>query len=205
MPTELLFEIWTNLTKGAFPQLGFWSYIIVAVLVAIEGSSITIMAALLASTGVLRPEGVFIAASVGNLLADTCWYLLGYLGRFEVLTQRIHWLQKHKGKLARLEQEMKRHAVKILLAAKLTLSMAIPALVAAGMARVRWRRWFPAVFVAECIKTGSLVFIGFHLGEYVKHLENWMQMMAITGIIIFIGAIIWSIKRISKTSQLDAV
>jgi membrane protein DedA with SNARE-associated domain len=117
----------------------------------------------------------------------------------------MHWLQKHESKLVRLEQEMKQHAVKILLAAKLTFSMGIPVLVAAGMARVRWRRWFPVVFAAECIKTGSLVFIGFHLGEYIKLLENWMQMMAIMGIIIFIGAIIWSIRRISKTSQLDAV
>lgn len=195
--------VWAALTEGALPLLGYWSYIFIAVLVALEGPNITILAALLASTGALDPIGVFIAASMGNLSADIGWYLLGYLGRFEVLTQRIGWLRKRQAQITHFEQKMKQHAEKILLLAKLTLSMSVPALIAAGMARVRWRHWFPIIFGCECIWTGSLVFIGYHLGAYVKQLETGMQIIAVIGLIIFGGLLLWFIKRVGQSSHFD--
>ena len=201
--TEIFNIVWAGLTEGTLPLLGYWSYVIIAVLVAFEGPSITILAALLASSGALDPVAVFIAASMGNLSADIGWYLLGYLGRFEVLAQRIGWLRKRQVQVTHFEQKLKQHAVKILLMAKLTLSMSVPALIAAGMARVRWRRWFPAVFLAECIWTGSLVFIGYHLGNYVKQLEIGLQIIAIIGLIVFVGLLIWFIKKKGQSSHFD--
>jgi membrane protein DedA with SNARE-associated domain len=203
MHIEIIHEFWTNLVQGKLSLPGYWSYILLAILVALEGPSVTILGAVIASTGVLRPGWVFVAASIGNLSADTGWYMLGYLGRFEVLTQRIGWLRKRQARVNHLEREMKQHATKILLLAKLTLSMSVPALIAAGMARVSWQRWFPIIFIGECIWTGSLVFIGFHLGAYIKQLEAGMQIVAIVGFIVFIGILLWLFKRISKSSQLD--
>ena len=163
----------------------------------------TILGALLASTGALRPGWVFAAASLGNLSADIGWYMLGYLGRFEVLLRHIGWLRKHQERIDRLEHEMTQHAVKILLVTKLTLSMSIPALIAAGMARVPWRRWLPVLLLAECIWTGSLVIIGLYLGHYVKQLEQGMQIVAVMGVLVFLGIGIWLIKRVASSSQLD--
>ena len=203
---EFLYNLfWTYIVNGTIPLLGIWSYLIIIVLVALEGPSVTILAALLAATGALNPVLVFVAASVGNLTADLGWYLLGYLGRFERLTHRIKWLRKHKAQIDRLEFEMKQHAIKILLVAKLTLSMSVPALIAAGMAKVKFRRWFPAIFLAEGIWTGSLVYIGYHLGEYVKQLEAGMQILAVVGVVVFLGFIIWLIKHINTSSQFDIV
>jgi membrane protein DedA with SNARE-associated domain len=203
MHIEIIHEFWINLIQGKLSLPSYWSYILLAILVALEGPSVTIVGAIVASTGVLRPGWVFVAASMGNLSADTGWYMLGYLGRFEVLTQRIGWLRKRQTRINHLEHEMKQHATKILLLAKLTLSMSVPALIAAGMARVRWQRWFPIIFIGECIWTGSLVLAGFHLGEYVKQLEAGMQIVAIVGFIVFIIILLWLFKRISKSSQLD--
>jgi membrane protein DedA with SNARE-associated domain len=172
-------------------------------LVAIEGPSVTILAALLASTGALRPGWVFLAASMGNLSSDIGWYMLGYLGRFEVLMRRIGWLRRYQGHVNRLEHEMTQHAAKILLVAKLTLSMSIPALIAAGMARAPWRRWFPVLLLGECLWTGSLVLLGFYLGQYVQQFERGMQIIAVLGVLIFVAIVIWFIKRVSKSSQFD--
>jgi membrane protein DedA with SNARE-associated domain len=188
---------------GTLPELGYWSYLLLAILVAIEGPSVTILGALLASTGALRPGWVFFAASMGNLSADIGWYMLGYLGRFEVLLQHIGWLRPHQDRINRLEHEMTRHAAKILLVAKLTLSMSIPALIAAGMARVPWRRWLPVLLFGECLWTGGLVLIGFYLGHYIKQLEQGMQIIAVIGTLIFVVTAIWLIKRVSSSSQLD--
>ncbi len=202
---EFLTNIWAYIAAGTIPLLGFWSYVIVAILVALEGPSITIMAALLAATGALDPILVLIVASMGNLCADIGWYLLGYFGRFDRLQRRISWLHQHEKQIKRLEIEMNRHALKILLVAKLTLSMSIAALIAAGMVRIPFRRWFPIVFLAEFIWTGSLVFIGYQLGESVTQLEKGMQVLTVIGIVIFVSFIIWLIKRIRQPSQFDTV
>jgi membrane protein DedA with SNARE-associated domain len=83
--------------------------------------------------------------------------------------------------------------------------MSVPALIAAGMAHVRFRRWFPAIFLAEGIWTGGLIFIGYRLGEYVTQLETGMQILAVVGVVIFVGFSIWLIKKISHPSHFDTV
>ena len=127
-------------------QPDYWNYILLAILVALEGPSVTIVGAVIASTGRLHPEWVFLAAAIGNLSADLGWYMLGYWGRFEVLATRFGWLRKHQVQITRLEHEMNQHAFKILLVGKLTLSMSIPALIAAGM-----RPNYRMVFHKHCL------------------------------------------------------
>ncbi len=147
----------------------------------------------------MRPDWVFVAASLGNLSADVGWYTLGYLGRFEILTKHIGWLRQHRAKISQLEGEIRQHTVKILLPAKLTFSMMVPTLIAAGMARVPWQRWLPIVLLGEFLWTGSLVIGGYYLGESIKRLEQGLQLVAIIGALVVIGGLIWIFKR-SRTT-----
>ena len=62
-------------------------------------------------------------------------------GRFGVQKQHIE----------HLEEEMRVHAAKAILIAKITFGLIIPTLIAAGLARVSLRKWLPAVLVAEAI------------------------------------------------------
>src|SRR5512136_1023079 len=64
-------------------SLGMFSYLILAVLVALEGPIATLLGAAAASLGYLNPAVVFFAAAAGNLTADTLWYTLGYLGKID--------------------------------------------------------------------------------------------------------------------------
>ena len=174
------------LRSGKLPQLGPWTYILLAVMVAVEGPIATLLGAAAASAGLMKPGWVFVVAAVGNLTADTLWYTLGYLGK-------ISWLQRFGEKLriqadvlARLETEIHYHAVRILFVAKLTLSMMIPALIAAGLVKVPWRRWFPAIFTGEMLWTGSLVIIGFYATEAIKRVEKGVEYAALGGAVIFV-------------------
>ncbi len=124
------------------------------------------------------------------------WYTLGYVGKTDWLVRHGRWFGLRERHVQRLEQGMHDHARKILIVAKLTLSLTIPTLVAAGMARVPWRRWFPAVFGAEMIWTGGLVLAGFYFAESLKRLEQGIQYLAIAGTIIFVtGIIIWLLRH----------
>ena len=196
---DIFQQFWAGLVGGTLPQWGVWSYILLAILVAIEGPSATIIGAIIASRGAMRPDWVFVAASLGNLSADIGWYTLGYLGRFEILTKHIGWLRQRRAKISQLEGEIREHTVKILLPAKLTLSMMVPTLIAAGMARVPWQRWLPIVLLGEFLWTGSLVIGGYYLGESIRRLEQGLQLVAIIGAVVVIGYLIWLFKR-SRTT-----
>lgn len=184
-----------GLETGQGQPLGLWSYLVLAVLVAVEGPIVTLLGAAAAAGGFLRPERVFVAASIGNLAADSGWYLLGYLGNTRWLKRHGHWFKISPAQIIWFEEAVKKHTIKILFVAKLTLSMALPALIATGMARVSWRRWFGAIFLAECIWTGSLVLGGYYLSESIRTLESGIQMITLGLAALVLLILVWYVKK----------
>jgi membrane protein DedA with SNARE-associated domain len=183
----------TNLTGW-----GMWSYLLLAILVAVEGPIATLVGAAAASVGLMHPFFVFVAASMGNLTSDTLWYTLGYLGKMEWLLRIGKRLGINRKYLEHLEQIMCDHAPMILFFSKLSVSPMIPALVATGLVKFPWRRWFPYVFSAEMIWTGSLVLIGFFGGQAIKRVELGVEHAILAGSIVFIVFILWFGRRILK-------
>jgi membrane protein DedA with SNARE-associated domain len=193
---ELLHNFSSYLRSGQLPQLGYWTYFLLALLVAFEGPIATLLGAAAASAGLMRPGLVFLAASAGNLTADTLWYTLGYIGKIEWLLRFGRRLGIQRASLERLQQGMHEHAAKILFIAKLTVSFMIPSLIAAGLMKIPWRRWFPAVFGGEMIWTGSLVLIGYFATEAIKRVEQGLEYLVLAFSLIFILFLLWMGRRI---------
>jgi len=187
----LLQNIVIFLRTGPISHLGAWNYILLALLVAVEGPVATLLGAMAASAGLLRPTLVFLFAAIGNLTADSVWYLLGYLGKTEWLFHGGKRFGVKRESIERLTRGMKEHTVKILFFAKLSVSFVIPALVAAGLVKAPWRRWFPALLGAETLWTGSLVLIGFYTTEALKRVERGIEYFVIAGSILFLGMLLW--------------
>ena len=196
-----LHTIWTNFQAGQFPELGVWGYLLLALLVAVEGPIATLLGAAAASAGAMRPAFVFMAAATGNLTADTLWYTLGYAGKINWILHLGSRLGIRRRHLDRLEQGMHRHAAKILLVAKLTSGLVIPSLIAAGLARVPWRRWFPAILSAEMIWTGSLVLIGYFATEAIKKVERGVEFFGLAITTLFLLAIFWGVRRLLRKQE----
>jgi len=191
-------EIWIT---GQIVEWGYWSYFMLAVLVAFEGPFATLLGAAAASAGVMRPSLVFFAASCGNLAADTLWYFMGYLGKVEWLFGIGKRLGVNQDQLASLQHNMRKHAVKLLFFAKLSMSLMIPSLVAAGLLRISWKRWFPAVFGGEVIWTGALVLIGFYATEAIKQVEQGLEIFVLAGTIAFFVFLIIMSRRVLSASK----
>ena len=180
-------------------SLAIGPYLLLAFLVAIEGPLATLAAAVASSTGYLDPRLVFLAASCGNLTADILWYSVGYAGKIELLTRYGGWLGLKKDLILRLEQDVHDHVGKFLFVAKLTLGLVVPTLIAAGLARVPWRRWVGLLFLAEGIWTGGLVLTGYYFGQYVLHIENNLKWISIgVSIIMVIGLGFYLLRRRSQ-------
>jgi membrane-associated protein len=181
--------------SGQLPQLGFWTYLVLAILVAVEGPVATLLGAAAASAGLMRPWLVFLAAAIGNMTADSLWYTLGYAGKLEWALRLGRRLGLRVEILERVEQGMQRNAAWILFMAKLTVSFMIPSLIAAGLVKVPWRRWFPALFAGEMIWTGSLVLIGFYATEAIKRVEQAVEYLVLGLSLVFVIFMLWMGRR----------
>ena len=205
---ELFQLFYISLKNGQLPQLGIWTYFLLVFLVAIEGPIATLIGAAAASAGLMRLGWVFIAASTGNLAADTLWYTLGYLGKIDIILRIGQKLGLSRELLERLQKGMQEHTTRILFIAKLTVSFVIPSLIAAGLVKAPWRRWFPAIFAGELIWTGSLLLLGFYTTEAIKRIEKGVEYLALGGGLIFIIFLIFMgrrliQKRYQKINMLD--
>ncbi|HEX8993029.1 MAG TPA: VTT domain-containing protein [Anaerolineales bacterium] len=200
---ETVHNLIMALTSGHLPELGFWTYIILGFLVLVEGPIATLLGAAAASAGLMRPLGVFAAAAIGNLTADSLWYTLGYLGKTNWISQFGKRFGVRESLVRHLEQQMIKHATRVLFLAKLTLSFVIPSLIAAGLLRIPWRRWFPALIVAETLWTGSLVLIGFYTTEAIKRVQQWVQYAALSASLIFVIIVIMEGRRLIKQWDRD--
>lgn len=191
---DFLQQFWIDLQQGRLPELGPWNYLLLALLIIWQGPIATLLGGAAASAGLLKPGLVFLVGVFGNLTADVLWYSLGRSGNFERV---FEWrpLQKHRHHYDALRVGMQNHGSKILLLAKLSFGLVIPALVAAGITRLSWRKWFPVVFIGETIWTGSLVLLGYFATEAIKQIEEDLQMMFVAVSVAILAGILWLIPH----------
>ncbi len=174
----------------------FWQYILIFLLVIVEGAGVTLAGAALAGIGVLNPALVFLAAGIGNLTGDLFWYLLGYLGQFDKLMLWFPRLASLQPEIERFKLRVNHDAPRMLLIAKLFFGIgSVPTLVAAGITRYSLWRIAPTQILGEVIWTGTLVLIGLYLGQYVILFANSIQIISIAGVILFIVAVLWLVRR----------
>ena len=186
------------LQSGQLPELGEWTYVLLAVLVAVEGPIATLVGSAAASTGLMRPIPVFFAAMIGNLTADSLWYSLGYAGKMEWVTRIGQRMGIDQRALERMERNLQKHSIKVIFLAKLTVSFVIPTLIAAGLVKAPWRKWFPAVLTGEIIWTGSLVLLGYYAAEAIMRVEQGVEYIILFGSAIFLAFLLWLGRRIIK-------
>lgn len=185
-------------------ELGLWAYLLLALLVMVEGPVATLAGAVAASAGYMNPVWVFISAASGDLVADTLWYTLGYMGKMEWLHRYGAWVGIKEKHVTRFTRDVQKHAAKILLIAKLTLGFSIPALVATGFARVPMRRWFYVLVLGETMWTGSLVVLGYYFGKYVTQLERGVELVALAGGALFVFLTFGYIAKLRRRATVGA-
>jgi membrane protein DedA with SNARE-associated domain len=189
---ESLQQFWLTLQNGQLPLLGRWNYLILMILIILQGPLSTMLGGAAAAAGLLNPFGVLLVAMVGNLGADAFWYTMG---RSSKIGKLARWSRRSQALVDVLRAGMHTHALKVLLMAKLSIGMAVPAIIAAGLARVPWRRWFPIVLLGEILWTGMLLLVGFYATEAIKGAEQVVVYLGAVGSAVFIGVILVYVPR----------
>jgi membrane-associated protein len=195
---QLMIDFWHSLWTGQVLNLGWGSYLLLALLIVVEGPVATLLGAAAASVGFMRLHLVFAAAVAGNVVADVLWYLLGYAGKVEWLLRYGRRFGLRRTDLDRVQRDMQNHSPKVLLIAKLTNVLVVPTLVATGLARVSWRRWFPVTVIGTLITSGALTVIGYYTTEVAKQMRHGLQYLAFASPIIFVLVTLWLISHVVR-------
>lgn len=198
---EFICETWSTVHSGGWPELGIWSYVLLALLVATEGPVSTLVGAAAAAAGILDIRFVFLAAFLGNVLGDCLWYSIGYANNLQSIYRRGRWLGLQRHHLDRLELEMHTHATKLIALSKLAIGLIIPTLIAAGLARVSWKRWFPLVLLIEILWTILMVNLGYHSAGLITQLERSIQVVGVAALVAIIIVIVWYAQRMYRKNE----
>jgi undecaprenyl-diphosphatase len=202
---EFLQLFWTNLQNGHLPELGYWNYFILSFLIVLNGPAATLLGGAAANAGLLRPQYVFLAGIIGNLIADIFWYNVGARGKTDWILKRGARLGVQQKHLDKLSEGMDHHVVKILLMAKISVGLAVPTLLVAGITRVPWKKWFPVVFLGEAVWTGLLVLVGYFATEAIKQMEQGIEAFLLVFTFLFLVMLVWLIPRMLHNEENTAV
>ena len=182
---DAIYEIFDTISEllrsEGLQEWGVWSYPLLTALVIVEGRIVMLLAAVAASVGYMRLPLVMVCAIVGGVVADSLWYLLGYKHGEEHILRYGRWLGLRRHHVEQMLTGMQERGPKLLTVAKYSSVLVIPALVAAGMARVPFRRWFPIVLVGELLWVTALAVIGFQTAEVVRRVELGLHYLPLAG------------------------
>ncbi|MFZ6027853.1 MAG: DedA family protein [Chloroflexota bacterium] len=191
----LINSFWNALQNGQLLHLGEWSYVFFALIVMVEGPIATLLGAAAASASTLSLPAVFVAAFVGNLAADLLWYSLGYFGKLDWALRIGKYFGMRQNHLSQLQQGCEAQLPKLLIVAKFTAAFTIPTLVAAGLAKLAFKRWLPAYVFAEVAWTGLLVLIGYFITDAAQRVESNANGLAIASFAIFLTIAFFLFRR----------
>jgi membrane protein DedA with SNARE-associated domain len=197
---DLFTSFWLALQSGQIPALGFWVYPLLALLTAIEGPFVTLFSAAAASSGLINPLLAFFAACIGNLVGDSVWYLLGYCGKIDWVLRRSRRFGVSPDQIERFSNGVQIHAVKLLFFAKVTNGFIVPALIAAGVLRLPWRRWFPFIALGEAMVTGTLIAIVYFTAANLAQVEKGLEYFVIAFSLIILMVTLFFARRLFKRS-----
>ena len=200
---ELWRQIVTAVSHGQLPDLGAWSYVILVLLVFVEGPAATLVASTMAAAGILRADLVFLFSVMANFLADVFWYLVGYSAGQGGRVLRLSWMQRRMATIESVEQALHGRAAQMYLLTKLSLGLlTIPVLIASGLARVPWLRLFMVSIIVEPLWNGLLVLAGYRLGDSVAHMERGLRFAAIAGsVLVFLVLLLFYRRMFARLFQ----
>jgi membrane protein DedA with SNARE-associated domain len=142
-------------------------YLLLFPLILVEGPLATVCAGFLISVGVMSWPLAYLLAVTADLTGDSLYYVMGRSGRHPRVHRHLARLGLTGRRLARLEGALRNDLPRTLMGAKIADIAAIPALVAAGLAKVHYGRFLAWASVATLPKTAFLMILGFVFGAQV--------------------------------------
>ena len=180
---EILDNIFMDLTSFAsiFQGLIIHGYVLMFLLMCVEGPIITTAAAFAVSLGYFNLSIVFILSILGDVIPDTIYYFIGYFARHSVINKYGHRFGLSTARMEKIESHLTRHAGKTITALKLTPIIALPGFMIVGSARYSYWKYILVCTLVSLVKTAIFMAVGYYFG----HLYNLGQYLEYSNLFLF--------------------
>jgi len=191
---------------GSWPHdISHYGYIAVFLLSVVEGPVVTILAAFLASQGVLDLKAVYATVVLGDLIGDLIYYAAG-----RTLIGGLPWRMGIRGRELRIRVDVLRshiraHAGRVLLFGKLTQSAGFAVLLAAGATRVRLGTFMLYNILGTLPKSALLVVLGYFFGRFYHTWGGALPVAGMVGFAIFCLVMVPRIHRLYAARDPEAL
>jgi membrane protein DedA with SNARE-associated domain len=189
----------TNLS-AAVQSLESGSYLILLLLMIIEGPIITYVAAFAAALGFFNIWWIFVLSIFGNQIPDMIYHQLGKMLRLKTIERFLSFFGFDEKKVMWIESHLKNHAIKTICTIKLVPLFPGVGLFLTGFMKVPFKKFFLTSLIYNLIASVIFCILGFYSGIAINEIS---KVLKLTGIIIpllivFIIIFYFAIKLIAK-------
>lgn len=143
---------------------GLAGYIILFVLMFVEGPIATLLASFLSSIGIFNVFYVLILSFLGNMIPDTLLFLVGRYSRKRQVESLAEKFGLSKKALLKLESGLKRHSIKTLVLLKSTKFISVFGIIVVGFLKLPSKKFFISAALFNFLFSIIFVSIGFFSG-----------------------------------------
>jgi membrane-associated protein len=185
------------LTAPFVQSLLTYRYAIAYPLAIIEGPVVMVVAGFLVRLNFFDFWPIYLTMMAGDLTGDIIWYLVGRHGGRPLIQKYGRWINIAPENVERASQFFHEHQTKILFISKLTtgFGFAIATLIAAGAAKVPFKKYFTINFFGEFIWAGFLFGVGYFFGNVYFVVNKSLRWGFIIGLIIVVALAVWGFSK----------
>jgi membrane protein DedA with SNARE-associated domain len=194
---------------GASQWIMTHGYSLMFLAMLIEGPTITAAAAFAAAVGFFNIYIVFILSIFGDVVADIIYYAIGYWGRFSVVNKFGHRFGLSTLRMGKIEDLLKQHTIKTMIAIKSTPVLAFPGLMLVGAAKMPIGRFILWCFLITLPKALFFVIIGYYFGYMYntisRYVENGSLIILVFAVSIFVIYMIYKKVSASLAEKIEKI
>jgi membrane protein DedA with SNARE-associated domain len=180
-----------------FQQVLAWAiahgYTFIFLVMCLEGPMITAASGFAAALGFFNPWVILVLSILGDLVPDSIYYLIGYIGRFAVIERIAHRLGLNQERIRRIEEHLKKHFGKTMIALKLTPVVPTPGFMLVGYLRLSFVNFTKYSAAVTLPKTIIFLVIGYFFGQlyninqYLHYAEVIFPLTVVILMLIYFG------------------
>jgi len=151
-----------------------YKYPSLVVLSFFEGPYIMMMSGFLIKLGVLTIVPTYIALSIGDLLADSVWYYVGYFFGNGFVRRFGKFFDINAASIENAKELFSKHRKKILLGSKMTagFGLSLATLITAGIVRAPFAEYLVLNFFGQLVWTTVMLSVGYLFGNLYVVIDN---------------------------------
>ncbi|MGA2130311.1 MAG: VTT domain-containing protein [Candidatus Pacearchaeota archaeon] len=149
-------------------------YLIMIVLMIIEGPIVTYVAAFAASLGIFNIYYVFIISFLGNMASDLIVFYIGRIGKWYVIDKYVsHWLKQKR--IKKIKKYLHENPGKTIAAVKLTPPLPVPGIMLIGASELPLKTFVKYSAIITLFYSLSMTILGFYSGIYFSAMLKYVK------------------------------